>query len=378
MMSMAGFSLDLGRVFGINIELHWTFVLLLVIAALYGPVLFLFIVVLFILVVIHELAHSITSRNSGIRVKKIVLLPLGGASIVDLDDASPDTAFRIALAGPLTSILLALVFGILAAYFVSPPLRQAMQLLFLINVILGVFNLLPAFPLDGGRVLKSYLERKHGQLEATKIAVTWSKVILVLFVLGSIVYAYMVSYSGNDLIFLLLWNFVIVIFIYGGAQAELESAYVMAYTSNIPAYKAMSSNFAIVRPTSKMRDVYRVLLNKGTHIILFREDGIIKQVSRTNYPPASRGMAQMLDLPVTSYSVEIPVIRYDAPLSKAIDKMRYEEVSVAAVLKGRKLVGVLNNQHIESIIALHMAQEIKKSQAKEKSGLRDEKQELKL
>lgn len=193
--------MSLGRISGIEIEMHWTFLFLVMISLLYsiffGLFLFIFIVLLFAMVVLHELMHSITALRNGIKVKKIILLPLGGASIIDLDEVKPEVSLRIALAGPLASILLGLFFGLLAV--IAPPislqpfiplmLNQLMQLLFLLNMLLGVFNLVPAFPLDGGRMLKSFLAERMDDLRATKMAVNVSKGILAVIIIGSLAYA---------------------------------------------------------------------------------------------------------------------------------------------------------------------------------------------
>lgn len=366
---MADSSLSLGSIAGINIELHYTFILLLLLAAFLGVGAFLFIVLLFLMVVLHEFAHSITSRLNGIPVKKIILLPLGGASIIDLDTATPATSFRIALAGPLMSIVLGLFFGALAVFAPAGLAVVTLQLLFALNLLLGVFNLLPAFPLDGGRVLKSYLEKKHDQLEATKIAVKVSNIMLVLLMVGTVLYVFAIpNVSTIYILAVILLNFIFVIFIFGGAQAELQSAYITKYTSNLKVRNAITTNYRLVSPNTTMKQVYDILLKEKTHIILFREGNTIKLVQRAQPRMFGGETAQSLANKVSAYGGKpLPTIDYNAPLSKAIDKMRYEESDVMAVIKGGKVVGVLSAQHVESIVALHMQRYAPKPKEQEKA-----------
>ncbi|MCW6160018.1 MAG: site-2 protease family protein [Candidatus Micrarchaeales archaeon] len=363
--------MSLGRISGIEIEMHWTFLFLVMISLLYsiffGLFLFIFIVLLFAMVVLHELMHSITALRNGIKVKKIILLPLGGASIIDLDEVKPEVSLRIALAGPLASILLGLFFGLLAV--IAPPislqpfiplmLNQLMQLLFLLNMLLGVFNLVPAFPLDGGRMLKSFLAERMDDLRATKMAVNVSKGILAVIIIGSLAYAaYYPGQDSSNWILIVLWNFIIVLFIYSAAQAELENAYIMKYTSTLKVRDAVTKNFITINPTTPMRELYKSILKSGTHIAVFRDAGAFRAVTRLSVNPFNQESQEILSKTAREYSVEIPSVDYNAPLPKAIKKMRYEEAPLVAVTRAGKLVGVLQSQHVESIIALHLPHEM--------------------
>lgn len=363
--------MSLGKISGIEIEMHWTFLFLLLISLLYsiffGLFLLVFIVLLFAMVVLHELMHSITALRNGIKVRKIILLPLGGASIIDLEEVKPEISLRIALAGPLASILLGFFFGFLAV--VTPPLsmqpfiplqlNQLMQLLFLLNMLLGIFNLVPAFPLDGGRMLKSFLAERMDDLKATRTAVNVSKGILAVIIVGSLAYAaYYPGPDASNWILIVLWNFIIVLFIYGAAQAELENAYVIRYTSTLKVKDAVTRSFITMSPDSSMKELYKAILKSGTNIAVFKEKGAFRLVTRLPTNPFNQETQDILSKKVLDYSAEIPSVDYSAPLSKAIKKMRYEEAPVVAVTRAGKLVGVLQSQHLESIIALHLPHEL--------------------
>lgn len=356
-------SFGIGKLFGIELELHWTFLFLLLIAGLIGgAATFLLIVLLFAMVVIHELAHSITAKRSGIEVKRIILFPLGGASIIDLEDVDSMTSFRIALAGPLTSLVLGFASGLIAVFAAGTAFGMFFQFLFILNMLLGVFNLLPAFPLDGGRVLKSYLERKSDPLSATKRAVNVSYVVVVLFILGSAGYfTWAYGISSFEWAFDMLWDFIIALFVISGARAELEGAYMHKYTSSLHVYDAISRNYVMVKPTTRMKQLYKVLLNSGTHVVLTHYNGNIGIVTRLSFNPLSKDSNRVLNKRVVQYATPLPVIDYNAPLSKAIDKMRFEETGIMAVSRGGRLAGVLVSQHVESIIALHLPRTMKGS-----------------
>ena len=113
---MADFSPYMGSIDGIRIQLHWSFILLLLLILILSWYYFLIWVMLFACVLAHELTHSITSRRNGIAVKKIILYPFGGGSVIDFEKVSPKTEFRISIVGPLSSLMLAAIFGILAIF----------------------------------------------------------------------------------------------------------------------------------------------------------------------------------------------------------------------------------------------------------------------
>jgi Zn-dependent protease len=373
-------------IFHIKIELHWTFIMLLLFALLIsaysGLYFFIIILLLFLMVLLHELAHSATALANGIEVKKIILFPLGGASIIDLDEVKPDLSLKIALAGPVMSIFLGLLCGIFAVIAPQIMLTQWLgaqvsiisifQILFILNILLGIFNILPAFPLDGGRVMKSALERKHDNFTATKIAVKISNIILIIFIIFSIIYELLIpGISFAYFTFVLIWDLIIVMFIYGGAQSELGMAYITKYASNIKARNVASKDYILVNSTMKMKDLYKQILKKGTHTTLFStfENGKLNTYTVAAKFPVSipsnyTKQADMLNNTVNNYKVKIPYINYNAPLSKAIEKMRYEGASIMALVKNNKIVGLLNSQHIESIIALHLPLEIQKDKQK--------------
>ena len=210
---MRNWSIPVGRLFGIEIRIHLTFLFLLVFvwgteaatqdatAAIRGLGL---VGIIFGSVVLHELGHALVARNSGMQAKGIILLPIGGITVLDEAHAIPDPLnawkrdIRIAVAGPLVNLVIAAV----AALFLSAampglsltakPLMHSSALLRSLvwtNVYLGLFNLLPAYPMDGGRALRALFSRRMDMVQATQRAVRIGHVFAILFMMVGILHA---------------------------------------------------------------------------------------------------------------------------------------------------------------------------------------------
>lgn len=360
---MANFSPTIGKIDGIPIELHWTFLVLLLVILVLSLYLFVVWVLLFVCVLAHELVHSVTSKRNGIAVKKIVLYPFGGGSIIDFEKVSPETEFRISIVGPISSLLLAAIFGIANIFAPAGTLGSTLQILFLLNLFLGVFNLLPWLPLDGGRALRSYLQKKRSQFEATKLAVKSSNIITVLFIVGTVIFAlFAKGYTTNYREFLVLIDLVVALFIYSGAQAEMQAAYVKEGISGLKVADATTTkNYLLITGTST-RKLYDKLLNSKTSIVLFKSGNQIRILSSAALQKSLKRQPEAAS--INQISVPIPIVPCNMGLYSAIDRMRSDESNVAAVTKGGKIYGVLLAQHIESIIALHMSKKKEEMKAK--------------
>jgi Zn-dependent protease len=138
---------------------------------------------LFASVLVHEFGHALTARRFGIRTRVIVLFLFGGVAQIVEEPATPRAEFLVALAGPATSLALAASLHLISPAFGIRPLGIVVQYLAYVNLMLAVFNLVPGFPLDGGRVLRAALWRSSGSLErATRTAARTGQVIAMLFI----------------------------------------------------------------------------------------------------------------------------------------------------------------------------------------------------
>jgi Zn-dependent protease/predicted transcriptional regulator len=243
-------SLKIARLSGIDVYLHFTFLLLIawiglaywqlegsVQAVIAGVG---FILALFACVVLHELGHAFTARKFGIRTRSIVLLPIGGIASIEKTPEDPRQEILIALAGPAVSfgiagllwLVLSASSGIGAPTEFSLSEGSFLQRLMLVNLLLGAFNLLPAFPMDGGRVFRALLSLRLGPLRATRIAAVVAQAAAVLLALVGMRYN----------LFLVL----IAVFIWIGATTEASLASAKSVLSGITARSAMETNFEVL------------------------------------------------------------------------------------------------------------------------------------
>lgn len=344
---MVAGSFGIGRIFGIRIELHWTFILFLLLPILlqaYG--LFLILLLLFICVLIHELTHSITAIKNGIGVSRIILLPIGGASIIDTTKiVNPRVEFNIAVVGPLMSLFLGGIFGVLVIFMPAGPLAQIVQQLFIVNIALGVLNLLPAFPMDGGRVLRSYLERKMDAFAATMLAIRVSKYTMALIIIGTLAFLYTVGsgYSAYYKEIIFFWNLIVVFFLYSGMEAERESMVIRKNTSHLSVKDAMSRHFVYVKPGTTPQRIYGMVRRRKEYVVITRKGPGYAAVNTASAGGTASEMA-----------VAIPSMQARTKLVDALYSMESNDARIAAVLSGRKLLGVVTVQNIQAFISLHM------------------------
>src|SRR5215208_1032789 len=225
-----GGSFRIGRAFGIDVKVHWTFFLLLIFFAFLGfqdtesPLgaldSIVVIVALFFCVLLHEFGHSLVAQRLGIQIPDITLLPIGGVARLKSLPDKPADEVKIAIAGPLVNVVLApIFFGVallLGADLLAPsspfsglgPVGEVFVYLGWINVALAVFNLIPAFPMDGGRVLRGLLATRIGPVRATDVAAAVGQFFAFAFFLFGLFFN----------IFLAL----IAVFIFFGASGEAQ------------------------------------------------------------------------------------------------------------------------------------------------------------
>jgi Zn-dependent protease len=195
---MLSWSINLFRVRGIQLALHWSFILLLCYESYQGyrddglPGLAWSagaLSALFTCVVLHELGHSLTARRFGVRVRRILLMPIGGMAEFDSIPREPKAELLITAAGPLVNFVIVLILlpVVGLAGFNSngsvDSLRHAAEYLMTANLVLGVFNLLPIFPMDGGRILRALLSIRFTYLKATYLASIIGKVLAIIAIL---------------------------------------------------------------------------------------------------------------------------------------------------------------------------------------------------
>ena len=186
-------SYSIGHVLGIPVKVHITLLIFLpFIAVQLGTAmgvtsLFWGLIAaagLFGSVALHELGHSVVALHKGIRVREIMLLPIGGLAKLERMPRNATDEIHIAIAGPAVSFMLAIFFGALAALFGGPQsglIIFTFVVLGWVNLVLALFNLLPSFPMDGGRILRAWLSPRIGRVAATRVAAKLGRYMAIAF-----------------------------------------------------------------------------------------------------------------------------------------------------------------------------------------------------
>jgi Zn-dependent protease/CBS domain-containing protein len=342
-------------VFGIDIELHLFFILFILAFALLSLQLALFLVLIFFFVTLHELTHSIVAIRNKIRVRKIVLLPIGGMSMVESADIKPITEIKMAIAGPLLNIVFVYIC-IIIAYLMSWPLgswlsafldptqaldislpQLALLYSFYANLILGVFNLfLPAFPLDGGRVFRALLALRLDYVRASRIAKNVSLVLSSLLFLIAFIY-------GE------IWIMIIAFFIAFGAVAEFDAMVMHKTLMQISTKGAVSRRFLTVGQSESIASALsKMLAGKRTAAIIRTKTGI-KIV--TLYSIAKLSGAELKKKAV-SIAKPIGYVSVDASIEQIIRIMDEKELPMVPVFDGKRLAGVVERFEIERLLRI--------------------------
>ncbi len=280
--------LNLGKIAGIRIEVHWTFSLLLIwvifldiqrggttYTALMNIIL---ILLLFLCVILHELGHALTARRFGIITKKITLLPIGGVASLEKMPEKPGQELLVALAGPAVNVLIAILlfltvpiknyFGLDADSLIqllsAPSLETILFYLFIANLMLVVFNLIPAFPMDGGRVFRALLAFTMDRARATRIAAGLGQYLAVIF--------FMLGLFYNP--FLIL----IALFIFLGAYSENQMVQQKSMVEGHRVQEALLTNITFLHPENSLEDVFAIILAGTEKDFVVAENGLIKGI----------------------------------------------------------------------------------------------------
>jgi Zn-dependent protease/CBS domain-containing protein len=352
-------SLKLGKLLGIDVYLHFTFLLLLaflgfyywrathnVDAALRGVA---FIVALFGCVVLHELGHAFMARRYGIQTRDITLLPIGGIARLEKMPEKPMQEFWVALAGPAVNGVIAVVLLVgLAATGGFAPVEELgvtggsfWQRLIVLNLILVAFNLLPAFPMDGGRVLRALLAMRLGRRRATAIAANVGQGMAILF--GIVGFFY-----NPFLIF-------IAIFVYLGAQAEAGMVEMQSALAGLRVRDAMMTRFRTLTAQDTLaKAVDELLAGSQQDFPVLENDQPVGILRRNDLVRAlSEGRR---DAPVTEgMRRDCETVDEATSLKGAVESMRERQCATMPVVAGGRIVGLLTLEHISEMIMVNAA-----------------------
>lgn len=349
-------SLNIGRVAGTVVRIHITFVIFLawIFAANYAagglPSAWssvAFVLLLFFCVLLHEFGHIFTARAFGVSTPYVTLLPIGGVAQLERIPEESGQEFLIAIAGPLVNVAIAVGLILLGADITG--LRAAavedvhismLDRLAAVNIFLALFNLIPAFPMDGGRVLRAALSRKFGYVRATEIAAHIGQ--FVAFALG---------------FFGLLYNPILIfiaIFVYLAASSEAHMVALRAVSRGVPVSVAMRTQFLTLVP--------RAHIDEAVHALLQTAQGEFPVVDDAGKPVGLLGRADLIraiktlgpDASVAdAMGPELPVISHRATLEQAFKLLQEKSVPAVGVTdRDGKLVGLVTNETIAEMMML--------------------------
>lgn len=361
-------SLRIGSLFGVPIFIHWTFLLLLA-WFMAGPLFSsspdavamslrtgLFVLAVFGCVVLHEMGHALAARTFGVATRDITLLPIGGVARLERMPEKPVQELVVALAGPAVNVVIAAIliplvllidgasaFGVGAVDARAEDAAEALILhrrnflaaLATVNVFLVVFNMIPALPMDGGRVLRALLSMMMDRPRATAAAAVLGQLVAVGFALLGVL-------SGNLLLL------IIAVFVFFGAVGEAQSEQVRSALAGLPVRAAMMVRFRCVRASQKLRDAANELLAGSQQDFPVLADGAAEDDASALVGVLTRGgliralAGGQLDAPVSSAMTPIgPVVREDEDLRAALERAR--EAADAGVDDGAAIIAVVRD-----------------------------------
>jgi len=368
----------LGRVAGIDIYIHATFALLIVwlimVHVTHGstPLETLagisFVLALFGCVVLHEYGHALTARRFGVKTRDITLLPIGGVARLERIPKDPKQELLVALAGPAVNVVIAGVLYAVVWLAGTQAGTRGSELMGLhplgdladINLVLAAFNLLPAFPMDGGRVLRALLAMKIPRVNATRIASALGQGMAVLFALVGF------GVFGPAQPFLLF----IALFVYLGAVQEFQTTRWESAVEGLTARDAMVKNFRTLVKDDRLSRAVALLLEGTQHDfpvldenfrvvgLLLRQD-LIAALSKD-------GGAQ---LPVSnSMRTKFNSAKPDEPLVTVFERMQEAQLPILPVFdEVDKLIGLLTVENVAEVVMVRNA--LEKAQAEHQRAL---------
>lgn len=359
-----GSSIKLGRIFGIDIGIHWSWIFIFAIVtwsfatgvltevypnwtepqlwiagALIGGVFFLSILA-------HELSHAVVSNRAGLPVRSITLFVFGGVSNLTREPDTPGMEFRIAIVGPLTSLALGFLFagGWAALYNFNDGAAGICAYLAAINASLAIFNMLPGFPLDGGRVFRSIVwARNHDRLRATRVASrTGEWIAYAVMGIGVVSVFYLSLFSG-------LWFILIGFFLRNASVMSYEQLLIETTLSGIAVRDVMQTDIARVAPDLSVEElVHEYVLKHNARCFAVMAAGDfaglvtltdVRKIQRDQWPMTSVYRAMT---PATQLHTVSPAEN----LTTVLRMMGTHDVNQLPVVYGRELVGMLNRADV--------------------------------
>jgi len=349
-------SFTVGRIAGIRVELHVTFLLFVGVIAVQNGLLnghldaalsaVAMMLMAFACVLLHELGHALTARRFGIRTLDIVLLPIGGVARLERMPERPQQEILVAIAGP--AVNLAILLALLPLHVARWPLAldemtsRPLPFVFLVNLAMLTFNLIPAFPMDGGRVLRAVLATRMPYPRATRIASTVGQAIAILLGLTGLLL--------NQMMLLF-----IALFVFLAAGEERAVVVQRSQFAGIAVRAAMMTKFDVLAARDPIRRAIELLLAGAQEDFPVLDGAVLAgMLSRDELVRALR--SEGIDHPVEGWmSHEGPAAQAGESVEAAVARMRAHRRHALPVLQDGELVGLLTLENIGDLMLVQSA-----------------------
>ncbi len=358
-------SLKVVRLFGINVYIHWTFLILLgwIFLSSLGAgqsttealISIGFVLAFFACVVMHEYGHALTARRYGIPTKNITLLPIGGVASLEKMPENPKEELLVAIAGPAVNVVIAILIFLymqiagleLPTTQLEDPSQLSLSQMFipnllLVNVILVLFNLIPAFPMDGGRVLRALLSMKYDRATATNTAAKIGQFLAIGFVFLGFMYDFWLIFIG--------------LFIFLGASGESRYETTRFLLEDLKVRDVLMHQFTPLHAWDSISKAVDILLDGQEKEFIVEEDNqIIGTISRDDILRGLKehgGEARLKRIVNPDWIDLSP----DMQLNDAYAKMQQSRLSICPVFdENGELTGILNQENILEAVMIQSA-----------------------
>jgi Zn-dependent protease len=354
-------SWKIARVAGIDVKIHATFLLIIIwigvsyymtsgtLAAAANGIIFL--LALFLCVVLHEFGHALVARRYGIQTADITLLPIGGVARLERMPEKPDEELRVALAGPAVNLIIAAVLAVVlyatgslqGLTSLTQTSGSLLQRLLPVNLFLALFNLIPAFPMDGGRVARALLAKRMEYTQATQVAATLGQVIAFIFGLIGL-------FSNPFLVFIAL-------FIYMGAAQEASMVQVKSALEGIPVSKAMLTEFHTLNEGEPLSRAVELMMSGSQHEFpVLSGERVVGVLTRKGLIDGLKRLGQAA--PVSgAMDCGFESVDINAMLEEVSRKLQTRECHTMPVVHNDQLVGLVTMENIGEFMLIRAALE---------------------
>ena len=368
--------IKLGRIFGIEIGLHYSWVVIaaLIIFSLAGYFreanpqwgsrtiwisAFIAGVLFFLSIVVHELAHSVVARSRGLTVKSITLFALGGVAQIENEATEPNTEFWMGIVGPISSVVIGVIFLAMALLFGWTPMAATdtpslaiLVWLGYINISLAIFNMIPGFPMDGGRVLRAVIWWVTGSADRSTMAAARAGQLIAV---GLIVFGIILLFTGGG--FGGLWLALIGLFLHDAAKASYGQVEINELLRGAEVSDAMTRDCPTVDGQTNLQTFAdEFLLRTGQRFFIVAENGLItgiitphevKTVEKTRWP-------YKLVSDVMRPLNQLRTVSPGTSMTEVLETMTRDDVNQLPVMSRGRLEGIISRGNVLEYLQTHM------------------------